>query len=852
LPAGLSFSTATGDITGNPSGLMSATTFTISAINSGGSDAFDIDIEVVAPGLLTLSGADPFDFGTTATGGSVIQNFTVTNTGGYQVTAINETGLVTPFNFSSGTCGATLAAGASCNIDISFNAISTGASSDTISLNYHNGIGVVSATKALDGTGAPPAVLSISESDPYNYGTITVGNSADHTFTISNGGGVTATALDDLSLTTPYVYSGSFPGSGGTCTTTLAAGASCDINVTYQPTVSGVHPGSINIDHNDGVASQVVTRTITGTGENPALLGIDFASHDFGIASFYETMPTSDSGTWNANTNTPTLTNGSEVSGNFYSVNTAGDHDFGSGTESFLVNDLVISDGTKWTRYGAPPVKVFTITNSGDAIATGLSETGLALPFQLTGAGTCSSSLASGASCTLEVQVFPSAISAVSGSIALDYNDGVATQSVVSTLDVRGGKVIKIAGSGTSHCALFDSGKLKCWGSNTYGQLGQSDVADRGNVPSDMGANLNFVPLGTSLKARDIVGGENFFCAITRDDDVKCWGDNTYGQLGLGDTNNRGDDASEMQDNLPYVDLGSARKAKKVAAGRHSVCALLDNDKIKCWGRNELGQLGYEDTNDRGDTGGEMGDSLAYVDLGVLTAKEVATGNKHACAILPDDSVKCWGSASNGQLGYEDTTDRGLSGGQMGASLPFVNLGTSEFASKLVLGFNETCVILSTGGIKCWGSNSDGQLGHENIIDSGSGASQMGDNLAATSIGGGTINGIMMTMEREVCALLGSDVKCWGNGAYGGLGKDNTFNIGHVGATMGGSLSILDLGSGRTVKELGERSSCAVLDNNELKCWGRNNYGQLGLGDMNNRGDGPGEMGDSLPYVQLR
>src|SRR5205823_3943102 len=133
---------------------------------------------------------------------------------------------------------------------------------------------------------------------------------------------------------------------------------------------------------------------------------------------------------------------------------------------------------------------------------------------------------------------------------------------------------------------------------------------------------------------------------------VKCWGRNDGGQLGLGDTVDRGDGAGEMGDSLPAVDLGTGRTAVAISAGDFFTCALLDNASVKCWGANSEGQLGLGDTSARGDDPGEMGDSLPAVDLGTgRTAVAIDSGNIHTCALLDDTSVKCWGQNLSGQLG---------------------------------------------------------------------------------------------------------------------------------------------------------------------------------------------------------
>ena len=73
-----------------------------------------------------------------------------------------------------------------------------------------------------------------------------------------------------------------------------------------------------------------------------------------------------------------------------------------------------------------------------------------------------------------------------------------------------------------------------------------------------------------------------------------------------------------MGDDLPAVDLGTGRTAKMVSAGGATTCAVLDDDSVKCWGRNDFGQLGIGDTDRRGDGSGEMGDDLPFVDLGYV------------------------------------------------------------------------------------------------------------------------------------------------------------------------------------------------------------------------------------------
>merc|ERR1711879_892743 len=108
-----------------------------------------------------------------------------------------------------------------------------------------------------------------------------------------------------------------------------------------------------------------------------------------------------------------------------------------------------------------------------------------------------------------------------------------------------------------------------------------------------------------------------------------------------------------MGDFLLAVDLGTGRSAKSITAGSYHTCAILDNNGVKCWGSNDQGQLGYGDARDRGDGPSEMGDFLLAVDLGTgRSAKSLAVGYHHSCAILDTNDVKCWGGNDDGQLGY--------------------------------------------------------------------------------------------------------------------------------------------------------------------------------------------------------
>jgi E3 ubiquitin-protein ligase HERC3 len=131
-----------------------------------------------------------------------------------------------------------------------------------------------------------------------------------------------------------------------------------------------------------------------------------------------------------------------------------------------------------------------------------------------------------------------------------------------------------------------------------------------------------------------------------------------------------------MGDKLPTVDLGTGRTAKALSLGQTHSCALLDDDSVKCWGDNGQGRLGQGDTNHRGDGADEMGDALPSIDLGTnRKAKAIAVGGTQTCAILDDDTAKCWGMGSQGRLLNGNGNHLGDAPGEMGDNLPPIKRG---------------------------------------------------------------------------------------------------------------------------------------------------------------------------------
>ena len=313
-------------------------------------------------------------------------------------------------------------------------------------------------------------------------------------------------------------------------------------------------------------------------------------------------------------------------------------------------------------------------------------------------------------------------------------------------------------------CAIIEGGRVKCWGKNHRGQLGLGDTRNRGDDPDEMGDRLPFVELGAGRRALQLAGGYTHTCALLEEGSVKCWGSNHGGLLGLGDTEWRGDEPIEMGDALPVIDLGTEATASQIAAGRAHTCALLSNGSVKCWGNNGRGQLGLGDTEDRGDSPGEMGDALSPVDLGPQRqATHITASGEHTCALLEDGSVKCWGANSAGQLGLGDTNDRGDDPGEMGDALLAVDLGAGRRTVDVAAGGAFTCALLDDQSVKCWGFNAMGSLGQGDREDRGDRPGELGDALPAVRLGDGLEPVQLEAGSHFACARFGNGtIKCWG------------------------------------------------------------------------------------------
>lgn len=397
----------------------------------------------------------------------------------------------------------------------------------------------------------------------------------------------------------------------------------------------------------------------------------------------------------------------------------------------------------------------------------------------------------------------------------------------------------------------FDAGTRDAGGAR---RDASSDAGTSTDAGASTDATVDAAADGGAPVRRSVFAGARHTCAILASGAVKCWGQNDSGQLGLGDVAHRGALAGQMGAALPTVDLGAGRTARTLALGAEHSCAILDDGSVKCWGANGEGQLGLDDAAARGDGPGEMGDALPKVDLGVgRTALALAAGSDHTCAVLDDGSVKCWGGNGYGQLMTGDSTARGKNAGDM-AALPSAQLPPGRTARAVSANFQSTCALLDDGTVRCVGFNLSGQLGLGNNATRGPNAAHVGAGLLAADLGAGTSALEVASGNSHTCArLAGGKLKCWGDNLFGQLGLGDTQRRGDEAGEMGAALPSVDLGPALGVARvaIGNRFSCAILSNGKTKCWGNNTSGRLGLGDTAARGKLVADMGAALPYVDL-
>lgn len=384
-------------------------------------------------------------------------------------------------------------------------------------------------------------------------------------------------------------------------------------------------------------------------------------------------------------------------------------------------------------------------------------------------------------------------------------------------------------------CASLENGEAQCWGSNQWGQSGAGLPVIR-DIPVTVGNVLSPTMVG--------IGGlssRGFTCAQTAEEFL-CWGDNAARQIV--------DSDNLMQTGLPTPSINLPAAVMQMSAGVQRVCTLLQNGSVWCWGPNFYGDLG------------SGRDESSFEPVQVVGLRGITTlvgGNGHLCALSDAGQVSCWGENGEGQLGTGDgapsnrpVTPGGLESGVV--ALYGSDAGTcaqmedgqvlcwgpnysgalgagdrehqmtpvrltllDETPLALSLGGSHACALLEGGAVECWGGNYRGQLGitGANALTTTTGTVEELPGPAISIHAGG----------QNTCAILeDNSLWCWGWNASGQLGAGSAV------LSSAQPLPVMGLGVGVRDVVMGAQHACAILEEGELRCWGSDGDGQLGIG----------------------
>jgi len=333
-------------------------------------------------------------------------------------------------------------------------------------------------------------------------------------------------------------------------------------------------------------------------------------------------------------------------------------------------------------------------------------------------------------------------------------------------------------------CALDQTGKAYCWGVNTHGQLGVGDSSHR-PVPTAVAGNLTF----TTISA-----GAQHTCAVTTDGTAYCWGSNAWGRLGTGDTESH-DTPVRVDTDLKFI---------QISAGIDHTCGITTDKAAYCWGRGNFAKLG------NGQAGARYEELRPVRVATSVQFASISTGREHTCAVAVDGKGYCWGNDANGRAGVgvgarvDEVTE--LPGGRRYVA---IDAGTTY-----------SCALTTDGEIYCFGINRSGMQGH--------GLKENGEPLAQTTptrpVAGGHTWKTMSASHAHTCGITNNgELYCWGNAGHGRLGIGTAPGIVEVPTKVSTSETFAQVAVGWTF-------SCGITTSNAVYCWGDGADGRLGNG----------------------
>lgn len=353
----------------------------------------------------------------------------------------------------------------------------------------------------------------------------------------------------------------------------------------------------------------------------------------------------------------------------------------------------------------------------------------------------------------------------------------ISTLSTQQSFAVDAGPTFKSVSSGEHFtCGLTTTGDVYCWGANDRSQLGTSAV-------SEFSTPNKVYRISDAL---EIAAGRDFACARLADGGVACWGRGDLGQAG--------DGIDTKIDRIFATRVHSVNTAIGIAAGASHACVLLSDKTVKCWGENQLYQLGNEISKI---------ETMPVLVEGVSGIKQISSGANHTCGLSDSGFVYCWGDNKFGQLG-------------IGTMLTLKSKSSVVLGVKKVigiqLGFDSSCASVETSGFTCWGWGIDGQLAETDRFNRSlpvpmtlATLTESATALVSVSMGRTKACGLMNTAKSNL-------MYCWGTT----VATDPTS------------------GSAATSVSLGSDHGCLVTTTGTVQCWGWNHKGQLGSGTQSN------------------
>lgn len=304
------------------------------------------------------------------------------------------------------------------------------------------------------------------------------------------------------------------------------------------------------------------------------------------------------------------------------------------------------------------------------------------------------------------------------------------------------------------------------------------------------------------VRAKPVAAGGTHSCAITAGKTVRCWGDNTLGQIGKGTTSTSPTGVSDV------IDVSNA---VHIAAGKEHTCVIKEDATVQCWGANTNGRLGDDSRILR---------SSPVAVKGLTGAVALALGGDHSCALLSDKTVACWGGNGSGQIGDGTKGEDRLT--------PVKVKGISNIKT-IAAGYSFTCATTEDTKVYCWGDNTYGQIGVAASPD----APVVEPKLLTLSGAEAVTTGGFHT-----CVSLGTKASCWGLNDYGELGDA-------AAATTEKPVQVKAVGDMVQI-EAGSVHTCGVGGNGQTKCWGVNDDGRFGNGTTDPFGEPRGADNTSV------